>query len=624
LSNETSEPAKRGLSKVEAALESEQESWGPSRVWLYNFLRNQKVDFLISGLIVFNLVLMIIEADQRAKCYPEDCEVPAIKLLNRVMLVVYTIEAGIRMYVDQLKYFKDRWNVLDFSIVGFAWFDEVMTVAFSSLPIGGIVPLLRTLRIARFMRAIRLLRFHPELCVMIRGFIGAMKAMFWGFVLILLLLLLWSLICVEIVHPINMNMIAEMKADGRGDEVNDFCVHAFSSVFNTSLLLFQTLVAGDSWGQCTWPVIKEQKLTFIIFAMALVSVSLGSFSLILAVIVDNAAAGRDGDREEQIQEKEGEVHEALMHWKEIIAQIDVDNSGTISWEELMEAYHNLPEVHHTLSMMGLSEHNLQGLFQLMDTDESGDLDYAEFMDTFITAQRQDLRTYLMMTKLQCDNTATCIKSLEADMREILGPRSRSASRAASRADSKEEKAQSKDRGTGWDGHNGALGPNLPLQVGLTVVEHADSPNLHLQVGLTAVEHAALASLDFDLKAMYTRLQTHFEALHQRVESNTQTLASQAQALEEGAVSVPGQMGPKLPEGDRARRFPGDGARRFPGRRATEGDMRRRFPGDGDWPRTPSSRAPRLPEGATRSSLPGDGPRCSGASPAGRDPDRVSI
>jgi len=567
---------------------------------------------------------MLIEADARAECYPEDCDIPVVKGLGRAMLTIYAVEAGIRMYVDQLKYFKDRWNVLDFSIVGFAWFDEVMTVAFSSLPIGGIVPLLRTLRIARFMRAIRLLRFHPELCVMIRGFIGAMKAMFWGFVLILLLLLLWSLICVEIVHPINMNMIAEMKADGRGDEVNDFCVHAFSSVFNTSLLLFQTLVAGDSWGQCTWPVIKEQKLTFIIFAMALVSVSLGSFSLILAVIVDNAAAGRDGDREEQIQEKEGEVHEALMHWKEIIAQIDVDNSGTISWEELMEAYHNLPEVHHTLSMMGLSEHNLQGLFQLMDTDESGDLDYAEFMDTFITAQRQDLRTYLMMTKLQCDNTATCIKSLEADMREILGPRSRSASRAASRADSKEEKAQSKDRGTGWDGHNGALGPNLPLQVGLTVVEHADSPNLHLQVGLTAVEHAALASLDFDLKAMYTRLQTHFEALHQRVESNTQTLASQAQALEEGAVSVPGQMGPKLPEGDRARRFPGDGARRFPGRRATEGDMRRRFPGDGDWPRTPSSRAPRLPEGATRSSLPGDGPRCSGASPAGRDPDRVSI
>eukprot|EP00972_Heterocapsa_arctica_P110745 16306357-Heterocapsa_arctica.AAC.1 len=84
-------------------------------------------------------------------------------------------------------------------------------------------------------------------------------------------------------------------------------------------------------------------------------------------------------------------------------------------EELMEVY-DMPDARDTLQMMGIRKNDLQGIFQLLDMDKSGDLDYSEFMDAFVASHTQDLRTYLMMTKLQCDSMAVCIKRLDADMR----------------------------------------------------------------------------------------------------------------------------------------------------------------------------------------------------------------
>lgn len=63
------------------------------------------------------------------------------------------------------------------------------------------VNVLRLLRVARIFRVAKILRRFPVLMNFIGGFVGAMQAMFWGLVLILILLVMWSLMAVELIYP---------------------------------------------------------------------------------------------------------------------------------------------------------------------------------------------------------------------------------------------------------------------------------------------------------------------------------------------------------------------------------------------------------------------------------------
>merc|ERR1719410_3002124 len=110
--------------------------------------------------------------------------------------------------------------------------------------------------------------------------------------MILVLLLLFSLVLVELVNnkPIST--------------LDDQCQDAMRNVFRCVLMLFQTLVAGDSWGACALPIIDIWFPSVFLFAASLVCVQLGFTNLILAVIVDSANAARDGDKEQLLKERQ--------------------------------------------------------------------------------------------------------------------------------------------------------------------------------------------------------------------------------------------------------------------------------------------------------------------------------
>merc|ERR1719253_1673286 len=100
---------------------------------------------------------------------------------------------------------------------------------------------------------------------------------------------LWSLILVEYIHPITTSI------DFEGLYGCSRCSQAFSSILRSNLTMFQTLVAGDSWGLINIPVIEAHPWTAFLLLGAFISISLGLMNLILAVIVQRAADARDSD-----------------------------------------------------------------------------------------------------------------------------------------------------------------------------------------------------------------------------------------------------------------------------------------------------------------------------------------
>lgn len=314
-------------------------------------------------IIIFNIILMIIETDKSAECEAErieDCVESWVTVCNWLLLVIYTLEGGMRLYVERLKFFASRWNMLDITIVICGWIGVILQDVEELRRVN----ILRLLRVARVIRVAKILKRAPTLMNMIGGFVGAMQAMFWGLILILLLLVMWSLLAVELVYP------ESKKLDLAED---DTCKYAFSTVMRSTLTFFQTLVAGDSWGSCSLAIIHQAPHLYLLFALSLVTVQLGFTNLVLAVIVDKANEARDLSKEEAAQKKQREESKTVREWLHVMKSMDEDGNGTLSAQELMEGYMKKPMVRDMLDTMHVRRKDLFELFRLMDMDGSKEL-----------------------------------------------------------------------------------------------------------------------------------------------------------------------------------------------------------------------------------------------------------
>ncbi len=73
---------------------------------------------------------------------------------------------------------------------------------------------------------------------------------------------------------------------------------------DANLLLFKTVIAGDSWGLIAVPVIQENVWTAVIFTGSLLTLVFGVLNMIVAVVVDTFAEVRESDVMQAAEELE--------------------------------------------------------------------------------------------------------------------------------------------------------------------------------------------------------------------------------------------------------------------------------------------------------------------------------
>jgi len=375
------------------------------RARVRRFLENTYVDIGLSFVIVANVILMVIETNYKARCEGDVdsgdekfCRDDgpanlAVYWTNMAFQIFYTIECAVRLFAYRCEFFSSKSNLLDITIVLLGYVDIILVIVLAGKDIPGPgVAILRIFRIARLLRVARILSFFPELYVMIRGFVGAMMAMFWGMFMIACLLLIWSILGVEIIHPVT-------ESDALQGDQYKYCRESFSKVQTTMLIFFQTVFAGDSWGACAIPIVLEEPGCFFIFAGTLITIQLGFTNLVLAVIVERATKATEKDAEERIKEHKAWHAEATRRLDKLIKSVDTDASGTITLDEILTAYHEVPELGNTFLLMGINEHELENMFGLL-ADDSGHASYASLVDVLEKSESEDMRRSTMLMGLQ--------------------------------------------------------------------------------------------------------------------------------------------------------------------------------------------------------------------------------
>jgi len=120
----------------------------------------------------------------------------------------------------------------------------------------------------------------------------------------------------------------------------------------------------------------------------------GLLNLIVAAIVESSISAREDDVASAAKMAEQDQIAAWNSFQQLCKGMDADGSGEITVDEFKEYWRTSEELQNHLTIMGVSEKDMDGLLKLMDTDGNGTLDNDEFIEQFT-----QMRTLIVKTTI---------------------------------------------------------------------------------------------------------------------------------------------------------------------------------------------------------------------------------
>eukprot|EP00747_Dinoflagellata_sp_TGD_P073973 gnl/TRDRNA2_/TRDRNA2_158136_c1_seq1.p1 gnl/TRDRNA2_/TRDRNA2_158136_c1~~gnl/TRDRNA2_/TRDRNA2_158136_c1_seq1.p1 ORF type:complete len:797 (-),score=127.62 gnl/TRDRNA2_/TRDRNA2_158136_c1_seq1:60-2189(-) len=369
--------------------------WSANRKLVAKTLASFLFEGIMTLVILANIMVVINETDKRALCEDKEslsCEANSsgIRAANNVFLAIYSIELVMRMYAFRWTFHRDLWNVFDFAIVVVSLLSEFLSSSLGSWKV------LRVFRMARIVRVFRLLASFRELYLMINGLVSALKTMFWACVLLVLILCIVSILAVDFLHPLALRV-----ANGEFELFEDACPRCdrmFSSVWNSTITFFQTVIMGDAWGEVTLPLIDADPASAIFLLPLVIAMSLGFSNLIVAVIVEKAGEARLEDMQFQLMTKRREEARFKEKFVALCEELDDDASGTLTLKELISNFETNRHFKSLLTSINVDKHEMVSAFEIMDSDRTGSITYNDFSDTLFKMKTADTTTMLTFIK----------------------------------------------------------------------------------------------------------------------------------------------------------------------------------------------------------------------------------
>eukprot|EP00927_Polykrikos_kofoidii_P082296 TRINITY_DN8143_c0_g1_i2.p1 TRINITY_DN8143_c0_g1~~TRINITY_DN8143_c0_g1_i2.p1 ORF type:complete len:628 (+),score=107.29 TRINITY_DN8143_c0_g1_i2:127-1884(+) len=371
--------------------------------------------------IISNFVAICLETDQTATRIALNADDPVrmdelatletLATINDVILCIYALELCIRIYTFGFSMFREKLTILDTLII-------VVDVALALVNriFGSPCPkvcVFRLFRLLRLRRVVHIFGWSSELVLLLRGISSALKATFWGSLLVFVVLIFWSIAGVQMINDINVELALTGYYTDIGLERGP---RAFSSIGACLITFTQQIITGDSWGQVTIPIIEKQPLTAFYFLGVFISVGLLLMNLMLAVVVEKASEVQQCSTEEELANKQHERRQACSELMELCEVLDNDNSDCLNLAELTDGYDNSPGFAAKMQVMDVAKQDMEVIFSSMDVDGSGDVDFREFVEEMHKMKSSESYTLLVFLKFHINQ----IKKKLTEQLEVLG------------------------------------------------------------------------------------------------------------------------------------------------------------------------------------------------------------
>ena len=269
------------------------EKLSPVRKRVAAFVEHPKFIGFITILILINAVTLGLETDAGVM----ESHGAFLHLIDRSILVVFTLELLLKFFAYRFAFFKSGWNIFDLSIVLIAW-----------IPSQGALSVLRTLRI---LRVLRLISVVPQMRRVVMALGYSLPGM--GAVIGVLAIVFY-------VSAVLATKIFGVHPDPAMQEY-------FGSVAASAYTLFQIMTL-EGWSDgIVRPTMKHFPNAWLFFLPFIIVTSFAVLNLFIGIIVDAMAfvAKEPGDddqpqervvvdilnRLERMEERQGEILKRL-------------------------------------------------------------------------------------------------------------------------------------------------------------------------------------------------------------------------------------------------------------------------------------------------------------------------
>jgi len=218
------------------------------RQWLDRWLESAPIHNSLIALILANAVILGLETSPALMAQWGSW----LSAADRAILAVFVVEIALRLFVHRLAYFRDPWNVFDFTVV-----------AIALVPASGPLAVLRALRILRVLRLITLV---PSMKRVVGGLLSALPGL--GSVM--------GIIC--IIFYVAAVIATKLFAA-------DFPA-LFGDLGSSAFTLFQVMTL-EGWAmEVVRPVMAVHPLSWIFFLIFILASTFTLLNLFIAVIVN--------------------------------------------------------------------------------------------------------------------------------------------------------------------------------------------------------------------------------------------------------------------------------------------------------------------------------------------------
>ncbi len=216
---------------------------------LRDFVESRAFQIFVTAVIVINAITLGLETSPAVVSSAG----PLLHAVDSIALWIFTVELLLKIHVYRKRFFRDGWNLFDFTIVTIAW-----------IPAAGPLSVLRALRI---MRVLRLVSVVPSMRKVVGALIDALPGM--GSIVLVLLLVYY--------------IAAVMATSLFGATFPDWFGNVGASMFS----LFQIMTL-ESWSMgIVRPVMEVYPYAWTFFVPFIVITSFTVLNLFIALIVNS-------------------------------------------------------------------------------------------------------------------------------------------------------------------------------------------------------------------------------------------------------------------------------------------------------------------------------------------------
>mmetsp|Transcript_464 Transcript_464/g.2051 ORF Transcript_464/g.2051 Transcript_464/m.2051 type:complete len:336 (+) Transcript_464:3-1010(+) len=160
----------------------------------------------------------------------------------------------------------------------------------------------------------------------------------------------------------------------------DLMQQDFGDMGKTIYSLYTAITGGRNWGTYTDELYEVGWAYAIIFVFFISFSFFGVMNIVTSVFVECAMQTTQKHRDLLVEEKRSFELDHLKHMREIFKEIDMDNSGTVEYDELRLRLRDDVQLQDYFKALELNPTDTLTLFELLDQDGCGRLTVDEFCD----------------------------------------------------------------------------------------------------------------------------------------------------------------------------------------------------------------------------------------------------